>query len=311
MTGYAFLEGRILPLAEAKLGVMTHALHYGTGCFEGIRGNWNSEAKRMYLFRVKDHYERLSQSCRIMRINLAYSVEELCRLTLELVEKNGCQEDIYIRPLAYKSSQTVGVRLHNLEDDLLIFVTPFGAYLDVDKGARCCVSSWRRIDDNMIPPRAKVSGLYANSALAKTEAWERGFDEAIMLTQNGHVSEGSGENIFLVMRGKLITPPPSDNILVGITRDSVITLAREELGMETVERSIGRTELYVAEECFLTGTAAHVTPVVDIDGRKVGDGKVGELTQKLQRLYFDVVKGKNPKYLNWCTPVRCPAAQVS
>ncbi len=310
MTGYAFLEGRILPLAEAKLGVMTHALHYGTGCFEGIRGNWNSEAKRMYLFRVKDHYERLSQSCRIMRINLAYSVEELCRLTLELVEKNGCQEDVYIRPLAYKSSQTVGVRLHNLEDDLLIFVTPFGAYLDIDKGARCCVSSWRRIDDNMIPPRAKVSGLYANSALAKTEAWERGFDEAIMLTQDGHVSEGSGENIFLVMRGKLITPPPSDNILVGITRDSVITLAREELGMETVERSIGRTELYVAEECFMTGTAAHVTPVVDIDGRKVGDGKVGELTRKLQRLYFDVVKGKNPKYLNWCTPVRCPAAQV-
>jgi len=303
MSGYAFFEKRIVPLSEAKLGIMTHALHYGTACFEGIRGNWDGEKKRMYLFRLKDHYERLHQSCHIMKINLPYSVEELCRLTVEVVEKNDCQEDVYVRPLAYKSSQTVGVRLHDLDDELLIFVTPFGAYLDLDKGARCCISTWRRVDDNMIPARAKVAGLYANSALAKTEAWERGFDEAILLTQDGHVSEGTGENIFLLSKGKLVTPPPSDNILVGITRDSVIRLAKDELGIDTIERRIDRTELYIADECFLTGTAAHVTPVVEIDQRKIGRGGVGELTQELQRIYFEVVKGRNAKYLDWCTPV--------
>jgi branched-chain amino acid aminotransferase len=204
---------------------------------------------------------------------------------VELVDKNGYREDVYVRPLAYKSSQAVGVRLHDLEDDFIIFVTPFGDYLDVTKGIKCCVSSWRRIDDNMIPPRAKITGLYVNSALAKTEAFENGFDEAILLTQDGHVSEGSGENIFLVMDGRLVTPPTSDNILVGITRETVIKLAQQELGIETIERPIDRSELYVADECFLTGTAAHVTPVIEIDHRKVGSGKVGEITAKLQNLY--------------------------
>ncbi len=302
MPDFAFFNRQFVPLSEAKVGIMTHALHYGTACFEGIRGNWNSEEEQMYLFRIKDHYLRLQKSCRILKIHLPYSLDELCQLTVELVERNGHQEDIYVRPVAYKSSQTVGVRLHDLEDDFFIFVTPFGPYLDIGKGVRCCVSTWRRIDDNTIPARAKVTGLYVNSALAKTEAWENGFDEAILLTQDGHVSEGSGENVFLVLQGNLVTPPSSDNILMGITRDTVIKLAKNELGIDTIERSVDRSELYIAEECFLTGTAAHVTPVTEIDRREVGNGKAGEITQKLQQLYFNVIRGKNSKYLDWCTP---------
>jgi len=239
-----------------------------------------------------------------MKIDLAYSVDDLCRLTVELVERNRYQEDVYVRPLAYKSAQVVGVRLHNLENDFFMFLTPFGPYLDLDKGARCCVSTWRRIDDNMIPPRAKVTGLYVNSAMAKTEAWENGFDEAILLNHDGHVSEGSGENVFLVMDGELVTPASSDNILVGLTRDTVIRLAKNELGIDTVERPIDRTELYIADECFLTGTAAHVAPVVEIDHRQIGNGRVGEVTGKLQQIYFDVIRGKNAKYIDWCTPVQ-------
>jgi branched-chain amino acid aminotransferase len=302
MPPYAFFNKQIVPLSEAKIGIMTHAFNYGTACFEGIRGNWNAEHEIVYLFRVSDHYQRLLKSCRVLKIDVPYTIDELSRLTVELVDKNGYREDVYVRPLAYKSSQAVGVRLHDLEDDFIIFVTPFGDYLDVTKGIKCCVSSWRRIDDNMIPPRAKITGLYVNSALAKTEAFENGFDEAILLTQDGHVSEGSGENIFLVMDGRLVTPPTSDNILVGITRETVIKLAQQELGIETIERPIDRSELYVADECFLTGTAAHVTPVIEIDHRKVGSGKVGEITAKLQNLYFDVIRGRNKKYLDWCTP---------
>ena len=303
MAEFAFFNKQFVPLSEAKLGIMTHALHYGTACFDGIRGNWNSEEGKMYLFRIADHHQRLHKSCHIMKINLRYSVDELCQLTVELAERNDYREDIYIRPLAYKSSQAVGVRLHDLEDDFLMFVTPFGPYLDIDNGARCCVSTWRRIDDNVIPPRAKVTGLYVNSAMAKTEAWENGYDEAILLNHDGHVSEGSGENIFLISEGKLVTPCSSDNILVGITRDTIMKLAKNELGIDTIERSVDRNELYIADECFLTGTAAHVTPVIEIDHRSVGEGAVGDITRKLQQLYFDVIRGKNPKYIDWCTPV--------
>jgi branched-chain amino acid aminotransferase len=214
----------------------------------------------------------------------------------------GYTEDVYLRPIAYKSSEVVGVRLHDLDDDLLMYVTPFGPYLDLDKGIRCMTSSWRRVDELSIPARAKVTGIYVNSALAKTEAQENGFDEAIMLAGDGHVSEGSGENIFIVEDGKLITPSKSDNILVGITRDTVIRLAREELGMQTLERSIARAELYTADECFMTGTAAHVTAVVDIDRRPLGNGKTGPVTARLQKLYLDAICGKNAKYADWCTP---------
>ncbi|MBI2918683.1 MAG: branched-chain amino acid transaminase [Chloroflexi bacterium] len=302
MAQYAFFDNKFVPLAEAKVSVMTHAMHYGTGCFEGIRGNWNDEQGQMYLFRVADHYRRLLQSARILRMELPYTVEQLCDTTRELVEKCGFKEDVYVRPLAYKSSEVIGVRLHNLDAALTIFVVPFGNYLDVTKGIRACVSTWRRIDDNMIPPRAKITGLYVNSALAKSEAAANGYDEAILLTREGHVSEGSGENLFLVTGGRLITPPPYDNILVGITRDTAIELAKNEMGLETEERCVDRTELYLAQECFLTGTAAHVTPVLEIDGRPVGNGQVGPVARRIQELYFDVVRGRNRKYLGWCTP---------
>jgi branched-chain amino acid aminotransferase len=212
------------------------------------------------------------------------------------------EEDVYVRPLAYKSAERLGVRLHDVEDDFLAFVIPWGPYLDVDK-ARCGISSWRRPDYNVIPPNAKITGLYANNALAKSEAIENGFDEAIMLTPDGHVSEGSGENIFLVIDGKLVTPATYSNILMGITRDTVIKLAQNELGIETIERPVDRSELYIADECFLTGTAAHITPVAEIDHRKIGSGEIGEITKRLQQLYFEVIRGNNPKYLDWCTPV--------
>ncbi len=237
-----------------------------------------------------------------MRIEFPYSNEELHSLTTKLVEMCGYREDVYVRPLAYKSSEVLGVRLHDLEDGFLVFVAPFGPYLDIEKGARCCTSSWRRVEDTSIPARAKITGIYANSALAKTEAHLNGFDEAIMLDERGHVSEGSGENIFIVEGDRLVTPPPSSNILVGITRDTVMALARQELGMETVERDIDRSELYVGEECFMTGTAAHVTPVVELDHRPIGDGKMGPVTKRLVQLYFDVITGRNPKYASWCTP---------
>lgn len=309
MPPYAFFQKQFIPLAEAKIGILTHALHYGTACFEGIRGNWNAEQEKLYLFRMKEHYERMRQGCRLLKINLPYSIEELCSITPELVEKSGYREDVYVRPLAYKSSQAVGVRLHDLEDDFFIIVTTLPAYLDTDRGVRCCTSSWRRVDDTMIPPRGKITGIYVNSALAKTEANELGFDEAILLNQDGHVSEGSGENIFIVSGNKLVTPPSSDNILLGITRDTVIQLARNELGIETIERSIDRSELYLADEAFFTGTAAHVSPILEIDRRPIGDGKVGKVTKKLQQLYFDVIRGKNPKYLHWCTPVHTKVAE--
>ncbi len=301
-TPHAYLKKQIMPLSEAKIGVMTHAFNYGTGVFEGIRGNWNESHEQIYVFRLKEHFDRLRKSCKIMQIDFPYDNEELYSLVTQLVEMSGFQEDVYIRPLAYKSSEVLGVRLHDLEDDLLIFVAPFGPYLDLEKGARCQTSSWRRVADTGIPARAKITGIYANSALAKTEAQLNGFDEAIMLDERGHISEGSGENIFVVMDGKLITPPPSSDILIGITRETAMTLARNEFGLEVVERDIDRTELYTADECFMTGTAAHVTPVVELDRRPIGNGKMGPITADIVRMYFDIIKGNNPKYSHWCTP---------
>jgi len=302
MPSYAYFHKQFMPLSEAKIGIMTHCLHYGTAIFEGIRGNWNSQQKQIYLFRLKEHYQRLFNGCRLLKINLPYTIDELCQITVELVERCGFQENLYVRPLAYKSSESLGVRLHDLDDDFLVFAIPWGPYLDIDK-ARCVVSSWRRPDDNVIPPQAKITGLYINNALAKTEAISNGFDEAIMLTSDGYVSEGSGENIFLVIDGKLVTPASYNSILMGITRDTVIELAQNELGIETIERQIDRSELYIAEECFFTGTAAHITPIGEIDHRKIGNGETGEITKRLQEIYFEVIQGSNPKYLEWCTPV--------
>ncbi|PIZ26632.1 MAG: branched chain amino acid aminotransferase [Chloroflexi bacterium CG_4_10_14_0_8_um_filter_46_9] len=303
MPPYAFFKKQFMPLAEAKIGILTHAFHYGTACFEGIRGNWDSEYERFCLFRIRDHYKRMLNGCRLLKISLPYSLDELCQLTVESVERSNYHEDVYIRPMAYKSSEAIGVRLHNLEDDFLIIVTTLPAYLDTQNGVRCGTSSWRRVDDTMIPARGKICGIYVNSALAKTEACENGYDEAILLTHDGHVSEGSGENIFLVIDSKLVTPPSSDNILVGITRDTIMKLAKNELGIDTIERTVDRSELYLAEECFFSGTAAHITPIIEIDHRTIGTGEIGKITAELQKLFSQVILGRNPKYAEWYTLV--------
>jgi len=301
-TQYAYFQKQFVLLSEARLPVMTHAFNYGTAVFEGIRGNWNADEGQLYLFRMREHFERFVKSCEILKIDLPYSLDEYCSLTLKLVEMSGYQEDMYIRPIGYKSGEVIGVKLHGIANDFLMFVAPLGNYIDFEVGARCGTVAWQQISDNMIPTLAKVTGKYVNSAFAKTEANENGYDEAIQLTAGGHVSEGSGENIFIVSRNTLITPPVSDDILVGITRDSVMTLAREELGVETIERSIVRSELYTADECFMTGTAAHVTPVIEVDHRKVSDGGLGPITGRLKDMYFAIIQGRNPKYLDWCTP---------
>jgi branched-chain amino acid aminotransferase len=305
-TAYAFFQGGYVPLSEAKVGIMTHALHYGTGIFEGIRGNWNPEKEVTYIFRLREHYERLLRGCRLLMIDIPYSLEDLCNITVELIERCGYTEDLYIRPLAYKSAERVAnLKLQDLDNDFCLIAVPFGSYLGTDI-LRCCTSSWRRVDDPMIPARFKISGIYVNSILAKTEATLAGFDEAIILNQDGHVCEGSGENIFLAIDGKLHTPPLEDNVLPGITRDTVMQLAQSELGIEVTERTIDRSEIYMADECFLTGTAAHLTPVVEVDNRKIRDGSVGPISSKLQKMYFDIVVGRDPKYIHWCT-VASPA----
>ena len=299
MPSYAYFRKKFVPLEQANVNVMTNFMHYGTGVFEGIRGNWNKQHRQIYLFRLKEHYERMFAGCRILNIEVPHTLDELCELTVTLTAKSEFKEDVYVRPLAYKSSETLGVRLHNLDSDFLAFVFPWGPYLDTDR-ARCVVSSWRFPKD---VPRQKLTGLYVTNALAKTEAVSAGFDEAIMLNADGYVAEGSGENIFLVRDGKLVTPPSTDGILIGITRDTVMKLAENELGIETTERHVDRIELYNADEVFLTGTAAHVTPVAEIDRRKIAAGEIGPVTAKLQKLYADVILNNNPKYSAWCTPV--------
>ena len=307
-TPTAFVRGEFVPLEDATINVMTHAFNYGTAVFEGIRGNWNADHEQLYLFKVRGHLERLRNSAKIMRMELNYSDDDLVRITDDLVRRNGYREDVYVRPIVYKSSLQVGVRMHDLEDDFLLFVTPFGAYLDLDAGVRCMTSSWRRIDDTMIPARAKVNGLYVNNAMAKTEAQLSGFDEAIMLNADGHVSEGSGENIVMIRDNVLITPPESDNILEGLTLDTALQFAQEEMGLTVVKRSIDRSELYIADEIFMTGTAAHLTPVIEVDRVPIGNGGFGPISKRLQETYFDMITGRLPQYSEWLTPVYEPAA---
>ena len=282
---------------------MTHALHYGTGCFEGIRAYWNPNQEQLFAILMKPHFARLRQSAKILQIELPYTDEEMIDATVEILRRNGYREDVYVRPLAFKSSEEIGVRLHNLKESFAIYTAPFGAYVDVDKGIRCMVSSWRRIDDNAAPARAKITGIYINSALAKTEANQNGFDEAIVLTQDGHVSEGSAENLFILRDGVLITPSASDNILEGVTRKVIMEMAGDDLGLKVVERSIDRSELYVADEVFLCGTGAQVSPVLEIDRRAVGNGEMGPITRELQKLYFDICYGRVEERLDWLTPI--------
>ncbi len=304
LDAYAFLGGKQVPLEDAKVGVMTHALHYGTAVFEGIRGNWNEQHGKMYVFRLREHYERLLRGCRMLKIELPYGVDELCKITTDLIERNGFRQDVYIRPLAFKGQEAVAnLKLNDLDDEFTVVVLPFGNYIESDRPIRCQTSSWRRPEDSIMPTGVKITGLYTTSILAKTEAVTAGYDEAILLNWDGTVSEGSGENLFMVSDGRISTPSETDNCLLGITRDSVIELASRELGMEVVERRIHRSELYLADEVFLTGTAAHITPMGELDNRKVGNGEMGPITKKLQELYFATVKGDNPDYMEWCTPV--------
>ncbi len=300
---WVYFDQEFKRYGDARLGLMTHALHYGTGVFEGIRGYWSPEHEQLFILKLREHYARMQRSVKVLKLTIPITLDELCQVSIELVRMNNFRQDIYLRPFAFKSSEEIGVRLHNLKNSFAIYVTPYGNYVDIERGIRCMVSSWRRIDDNAAPPRAKITGIYVNSALAKTEAMENGYDEAIMLTHDGHVCEGSAENIFVVREGKVFTPPTSDNILEGLTRLGMIELLRKELDMEVLEKSIDRSELYIADEVFLCGTGAQISPVIEIDHRPIGDGSVGPVVARIQKLYFDIVRGRNSKYRDWLTAV--------
>ena len=297
-------KGNIVSVKDANVNIMTHALHYGTAVFEGIRGNWNEDEQRMFVFRMHEHYVRLLQGAKMLLMDIPYSADDLCEITIDLIKKSQYQQDLYIRPLVYKSEELVAnLKLQELSSDFALMMVPFGAYLESDGALKCCTSSWRRVDDTIIPPRVKISGHYVNSILAKTEATLAGFDEAIMLTQDGYVSEGTGENLFLINQNTLITPPVADNNLTGITRDSAIKIAKEELGFHILERRIRRSELYFADEVFLTGTAAHIQSVGQLDNRDIGDGLPGKITNQINEVYQQVIRGNNRKYRNWCTEI--------
>jgi branched-chain amino acid aminotransferase len=296
-----YFQGEFTPLENAKVSILTQALHYGTAVFEGIRGYWDAESEDIYFFRLREHYERMKRNCNLLKIKLPLSVGEMCDFSVELVQRNKFAENVYIRPLAYKSTKSIGVRLAS-DDDFFIVAVPFGDYLDTQRGLSVCTSSWRRTEDNAIPCRGKISGGYVNCALAADEAQSSGFDEAVMLSESGHVSEGPGFNIFMVRNHRLVTPGETENILEGITRDSVIRLAEEELHLPVEVRKIDRSELYVCDELFFCGTAAQIASIASVDHRVVGTGQMGMITRELQKLYNAVVVNKFPKYTEWCTP---------
>jgi len=300
---WVYYEGEFARYHDVKLGLMTHALHYGTGCFEGIRAYWNPRQEQLHLLQAAAHFDRMKNSANVLRLTLPHTTEELVDITVELLRRNQFKSDTYIRPLLYAASEDIGVRFHNLRQGFFIYTTPFGNYVEIEAGIRCMVSSWRRVPDESLPARAKVTGAYAQSALAKTEAVEAGYDEAIVLTIDGHVSEGSAENLFMYKDGVFVTPPVTDDILEGVTRKLMIGMIEDELGKKVVERSIDRTELYTCEELLLCGTGAQISPVVEVDRRIVGDGRVGEFTQELQSIYFGAVRGESTRHKDWPIPV--------
>lgn len=300
---WVYFDGEFARYHDVKLGLMTHALHYGTGCFEGIRAYWNPRQEQLHLLQAAAHFDRMKNSANVLRLTLPHTTEELVDITVELLRRNRFKSDTYIRPLLYAASEDIGVRFHNLRQGFFIYTTPFGNYVEIEAGIRCMVSSWRRVPDSALPARAKVTGAYAQSALAKTEAVEAGYDEAIVLTIDGHVSEGSAENLFMYKDGVFVTPPVTDDILEGVTRKLMMGMIKDELGKNVVERSIDRTELYTCEELLLCGTGAQISPVVEVDRRVVGDGRVGEFTQELQSIYFGAVRGESAKHKDWTIPV--------
>lgn len=300
---YAYFEGKIVRFGDAKISIAAHGLNYGTAAFAGIRGYWNEERKKLFLFRPYDHYKRFLSAAKILAMDFSHTPQTLTAITIDLLKKEDFHTDVYVRPLCYKADPGIGVRLHDLRDEISIFAIPFGHYGKNEDSAHVTISSWRRVDDNVIPPRGKISGAYANSALIKTDAIRAGFDEALVLDQSGHVSEGTAMNVFMVRDGVLITPPVNDNVLEGITRKSVIELAKNELGLQVLERSIDRTETFICDELFLTGTAAQVEVVTKVDYRVVGKGVPGEITLKLKELMKQVTQGKLERYSDWNVPV--------
>ena len=299
---FAYFEGRIIPYAEAKVGVLTMALNYGTGCFGGIRGYWNEEAQQLFVFRPLDHYKRFLNSAKILMMSLGLSAEQLVEITLEVLRAEGQRQDVYIRPLAYQADEGIGVRLHEVRSTVSICAIPFGSYM-TEAGAHVTFSSWRRVDDNSIPPRGKISGAYVNSAFIKTDAHLGGYDEGLVLNQDGHISEGSAANFFMLRDGVISTPCITDNSLEGITRRTVIQLLRDELGLTVVERSIDRSEVYVADEAWFCGTGVQVAPITQVDHRPIGTGQSGPVVSKLRDLFFNVVRGQVAKYRDWLVPV--------
>ncbi|MEE3716565.1 branched-chain amino acid transaminase [Tumidithrix elongata RA019] len=302
---YAYLRGEFVSLDNATINIRTHGFLYGTAVFEGIKAYWLPETGQMSVFRMVEHYKRLIQSCRILRLRSPIDAETMGNLTIELIRRNQCQGPTYIRPIVYKADLRIGpiLTVENTKDDFCLFTVPMDGYLDTSKGLKVGVSSWRRLDDNAIPARAKVNGAYVNTALAKTDGYLSGFDDVVVLTNEGHVAEGSAMNLFLVRDNQLITSSITENILEGITRDTIIQLAQQELGLSIVSRPIDRTELYVADEAFFVGTATELAPITSFDNRPVGDGKVGTISTKLRDLYSKAIHGLLPQYSHWLTKV--------
>jgi len=298
----AYFDGKFIPLNEANLNIRTHALQYGTAFFGGMRAYYNSDKKNLFLFRLEDHHARLAQSAKILRMHWAMPYSEFKEITVKLLKDGGWRENTYLRPFVYKSELSLSPRLHNVEDKFALYAIPLNDYLDTNRGMRAQVSSWVRFSDNQVPARAKATGGYINSALAKSEALENGFDEAIFLDHRGYVSEGSAENIFMVRHGKLITPGTSSSILEGITRRSVIEIARE-LGITVEERDISRTELYVADEVFFCGTGAQIAWIESIDRRIIAAGKIGAITEKIRAKFFEIARGDSPAHRAWLTEI--------
>ena len=299
--GWAYLGGRFVPFAEAQVSLFTHALHYGTGCFEGIRAYWNEIRKDLFVLRMEDHYRRFRQSAAMLRIDDLGSAQELGEITIELLRRSNPRQDVYIRPIAFKASRVIKVGLSGLRNELAVLAVPMGDYVSTT-GLSVQVSAWRRISDTAMPSRSKITGSYVNIALAVDEARQNGYDEALLLNDDGHLSEGSGSNVFVVRRGEVSTPPITADILEGITRDVAMALLRAK-GLRVTERPIDRTELYVADEVFLTGTGAQIAPVTSVDRRPVGTGEIGPITRDLQETYFRAVRGDDGRYASWLTPV--------
>ena len=297
-----YFEGAFVPMKDAKVSIMTHAFMYGTATFEGIRAYWNEEHGKLYGLKLREHVERIRQSCRILLMDDVPSVDELTGLIVETVRRNGFREDCYIRPSFYKSSRVIGVRLHDLDHELYIITLPFGNYIDTDKGVRLMTSSWRRNADEALPARGKIVGGYVNMAFQKSEAELNGYDEAVVLTAGGHVNESSAANIFVVRDGVALTPPVSDDLLEGVTRKGLMELMGNE-GIKVVERSIDRSELYVADEVFVCGTGVQISPVIEVDHRVVGSGEVGPIARLVRDRYFDAVRGRLPEYGHWLTSI--------